>query len=150
MRLFVDGDAFPNLLKPTLLKAIQKYNLPTHVFANKKISIGEFPSITYYIVQSGLDEADDEIVSQIAPEDLVITADIPLADRVIAKHAHAIDHRGAFFDKENIKYLLAVRNLMQEIRDSGGTTKGPAPFSKKDVHNFSTQLHNFLYKRFGK
>jgi uncharacterized protein YaiI (UPF0178 family) len=80
--------------------------------------------------------------------DLVITADIPLADRIISKKAHAIDHRGELFSVENIKHLLAMRNLMAEIRDSGEMTRGPAPFSKKDTHQFANQLNSFLAKRF--
>ncbi len=82
----------------------------------------------------------------IEEDDLVITADIPLADRVITKKAHAIDHRGKLFSVDNIKQSLAMRNLMQEIRDSGEITKGPAPFSQKDAHEFTNQLNRFLTK----
>ena len=78
--------------------------------------------------------------------DLIITADIPLADRVITKKAHAIDHRGELFTTENIKYRLAMRNRMQEIRDSGEITKGPAPISQKDTREFANQLNQFLTK----
>ena len=78
--------------------------------------------------------------------DLVITADIPLADRTIEKNAHAIDHRGAIYTKDNIKEYLAIRNLMQEIRDSGETTKGPAPFSQKDAQQFANSFNAFLQK----
>jgi len=76
--------------------------------------------------------------------DLVITADIPLADRVITKKAYAIDHRGKLFSENNIKQSLAIRNLMQEIRDSGEMTKGPAPFSQKNAHEFANRLDQFL------
>jgi len=91
-------------------------------------------------------EADHKIVELISEGDLLITADIPLADRVIELNAHAIDHRGELFSKENIKHLLTMRNLMQSIRESGEITKGAATFSKKDVHNFSNTLHSFLDK----
>ena len=80
----------------------------------------------------------------VAEGDLVITADIPLADRVIAKNAHAIDHRGELFSTENIKQYLAMRNLMESIRDTGEMTKGPPPFNQKDAHEFANQLHRFL------
>ena len=76
--------------------------------------------------------------------DLVVTADIPLADRVITKKAHAINHRGALYTECNIKQYLAMRNLMQEIRDSGEPTKGPAPFNQKDAHEFANQFNKFL------
>lgn len=150
MILYIDGDALPNLLKPILLRAIERLEITTKVFANKKISIGRSSFVEYIVVESGADEADNRIVEMLQPSDLVITADIPLADRVITQNAHAIDHRGERYTPENIKQYLAIRNLMQEIRDSGETTKGPAPFSKKDVHNFATTLNNFLDKYYQK
>lgn len=146
MILFIDGDAFPNLLKPIILRAIEKQNIKTYVIANKKINIGSSKNIEYIIVEQGADEADDKIVEMLTSDDLVITADIPLADRVISKNAHAIDHRGAMYTQDNIKQYLAIRNLMQEIRDSGEITKGPAPFSQKDAQQFANSLNSFLQK----
>lgn len=148
MKLYIDGDAFPNLLKPIILKAIEKYKLDTYVIANKKINIGPSSFIDYIIVDEGENKADDLIVEMLFSDDLVITADIPLADRVVSKNAFAIDHRGELYNEDNIKQYLAIRNLMQEIRDSGEITKGLAPFSQKDSHNFATQLNNLLYKKF--
>ena len=146
MKLFIDGDAFPNLLKPIIFRAIEKQKLDTIVIANKKINIGESNYIKYIIVDLGADEADHKIVEMLNPNDLVITADIPLADRTIDKDAHAIDHRGTMYTKDNIKQFLAMRNLMQEIRDSGEITKGPAPFSQKDAQQFANSLNAFLQK----
>lgn len=146
MTLYIDGDAFPNLLKPIVFKAIEKKSLKTFVISNKKIDIGRSAFIDYKIVDLGADEADNKIVELVEEGDLVITADIPLADRVIAKKAHAIDHRGELFTKDNIKEYLAMRNLMQEIRDSGEITKGPKPFSKNDVQKFANQLNMVLQK----
>ena len=146
MRIFVDGDAFPNLLKPILLKQIERLSLATFVISNKKITIGNSQHVTYQIVKLGADEADHYIVEMVQEADLVITADIPLADRVIAKNAHAIDHRGELYSVDNIKQYLAMRNLMDEIRSSGEMTKGPAPFGPKDAHQFANQLNAFLTK----
>lgn len=146
MKLFIDGDAFPNLLKPIVLRAIEKQKIDTIVIANKKINIGTSNYIKYIIVDQGADEADDKIVEMLEEDDLVITADIPLADRTITKNAHAIDHRGAMYTQDNIKQYLAIRNLMQEIRDSGEITKGPAPFNQKDAQQFANSLNNFLQK----
>ena len=146
MRLFIDGDAFPNLLKVIVLRAIEKQKIDTIVIANKKINIGTSNHIKYIIVNQGADEADDKIVEMLEINDLVITADIPLANRTIEKNAHAIDHRGAMYTKDNIKQYLAIRNLMQDIRDSGEITKGPAPFSQKDAQQFANSLNNFLQK----
>ncbi len=148
MTLFIDGDALPNLLKPIIFRSIERLKLYTTVISNKKINIGQSPFISYIIVKQGIDEADHHIVHLAQKNDFIVTSDIPLADKVISKGAYAIDHRGTLYDKENIKSHLAIRNLMQEIRDSGEKTKGPAPFSKKDVHQFATNFNNFLAKKY--
>jgi len=144
MKLYIDGDAFPNLLKPITLRAIERLKLETFVVSNKKVSIGKSKHITYKIVELGADEADNHIVEMVEKDDLVITADIPLADRVISKNAHAIDHRGELYSVDNIKQYLAMRNLMDEIRSTGEMTKGPAPFGVKDAHQFANQLNAYL------
>lgn len=146
LKLYVDGDAFPNLLKPILLRQIERLGLETVVIANKRIDIGKSKYIQYIIVESGADEADHKIVEMLEEGDLVITADIPLADRVISKNAHAIDHRGELYSVDNIKQYLAMRNLMEKIRESGEITKGPKAFSQKDAHEFANQLNSFLGK----
>ena len=115
MKIFIDGDAFPNLLKPIILRAIEKQKIDTIVIANKKINIGASNHIEYIIVDIGADEADNKIVEMLSENDLVITADIPLADRTINKNGHAIDHRGAMYTEDNIKQYLAIRNLMHDI-----------------------------------
>jgi len=146
LEIYIDGDAFPNLLKPIILRQIEKYNIKTYVLANKKINIGKSKNIHYIIVDAGADEADNKIVEMLQEGDLVITADIPLADRVIDKNAHAIDHRGELYSKDNIKQYLAMRNLMESIREMGEVTKGPKPFGQKDAELFANQLNMFLQK----
>ena len=146
MRLFIDGDAFPNLLKPIVFRSIERLCIETIVIANKKITIGNSIHITYIIVDQGADEADHHIIARLKPGDLVITADIPLADRIISKEAHAIDHRGELYTKENIKQYLAIRDLMESIRESGEMTRGPKAFGTKDAHAFANQLNAFLGK----
>ncbi|MEA3331711.1 MAG: YaiI/YqxD family protein [Campylobacterota bacterium] len=146
MKLYIDGDAFPNLLKPILFRSIERLKLLTFVVANKKINIGKSKYITYMIVDAGADEADHKIVEMLEEGDLVITADIPLADRVISKNAHAIDHRGELYSVDNIKQYLAMRNLMEKIRESGEMTRGPKPFGVKDAELFANQLNAFLQK----
>lgn len=146
IKLYIDGDALPNLLKPILLRAIEKQNIDTYVVSNKKITIGKSKNIKYIIVDAGADEADNKIVEMLESSDLVITADIPLADRTITKNAHAIDHRGELYTKDNIKHYLAMRNLMESIRNSGEITKGPAPFGQKDSQNFANSFNKFLQR----
>jgi len=144
LNIYVDGDAFPNILKPILLKQIERLKIKTILIANKKVSMGKSDYVSYMIVDAGADEADDKIVELLKEGDLVITADIPLADRVISKNAHAIDHRGELYSVDNIKQYLAMRNLMDKIRESGEITKGPKPFSSKDAELFANQLNSFL------
>ena len=146
MTLFIDGDTFPNLLKPIVLRSIERLSLPTKVIANKKIKIGNSAQIEYIIVDQGADEADHRIVELCEEGDLVITADIPLADRIISQNAHAIDHRGELYSSENIKQYLAMRNLMESIRESGEMMGGPKPFGQKDAHAFANQFNAFLAK----
>ena len=146
MTLYIDADAFPNLLKPIVFRAIERLSLKTLVIANKKVNIGTSSFIKYLVVNQGADEADNKIIELLEEGDLVITADIPLSNRTIEKKAHAIDHRGETYTKDNIKEYLAVRNLMQEIRDSGELTKGPAAFTQKDAQKFANSLNAFLQK----
>ncbi|MFA6138905.1 MAG: YaiI/YqxD family protein [Sulfurimonas sp.] len=144
--IYIDGDALPNLLKPVLLRTIEKLNIQTFVVSNKSVNMGKSKNIQYLVVEAGADEADNKIVELIQESDLAITADIPLADRVISKNAHAIDHRGELYSVDNVKHYLAMRNLMQGLRESGEITKGPPPFTQKDVEKFANQLNMFMQK----
>ena len=147
-KLYIDADAFPNLLKPIVVKQIERLEIETIVVSNKKVNIGKSKLMSYIIVDAGADEADNKIVELLTEGDLVITADIPLADRIISKNAHAIDHRGELYSKDNIKQYLAMRNLMEKIRESGEITKGPKPFDKKNAEMFANQLNAFLSKNY--
>ncbi|MFT5661921.1 MAG: hypothetical protein ACI9TV_002569 [Sulfurimonas sp.] len=144
LKIYVDADAFPNLLKPILFRSIERLKLQTLVVSNKKVNIGKSSLISYIIVEAGADEADHKIVEMVEEGDLVITADIPLADRIISKDAHAIDHRGELYSVDNIKQYLAMRDLMEKIRESGEVTRGPKPFGQKDAEKFANQLNSFL------
>ncbi|WP_456391823.1 YaiI/YqxD family protein [Nitratifractor sp.] len=147
MTLYIDGDAFPNLLKPIILRAVQKRRIPTVIVANKRVSIGDSPQIRLELVEAGADRADDRIVECARPGDLVITADIPLADRLVSRGIEALDHRGTLYTRENIKQLLAMRNLMEEIRNAGEMTGGPKPFGPKDAHAFANAFNAFLSRK---
>ncbi len=147
MRLLIDGDALPNLLKPIITRALERMKIEAKVVSNKKITLGKSKFVEYILVEQGADEADDRIVSLCRPGDLIITADIPLADRIVSKRAHALDHRGELYTAENIKQHLAMRNLMESIRESGETTKGPKPFTQKDAHAFANGLNGFFARK---
>ena len=144
MKLYLDGDAFPHQLKSILFRAIERSAIKTYAVANKSINIGNSKHISSIVVGSGPDEADNWITEMVQEGDLVITADIPLADRVISKKAIAINHRGEIYTAANIKNRLAMRDLMQEMRDIGISTGGPPPFSPKDAHGFANQLNKLL------
>ncbi len=148
MKLYIDGDAFPNLLKPIVLRAVERLKIPAFVVSNKRVNVGKSQYIMTIIVPQGADEADHRIVEMAGPGDLVITADIPLADRIVSKGAHAIDHRGELYSEDNIKQHLAMRNLMETLRDSGEMTGGPKPFGPKDAHAFANRFNAFVAKRF--
>ncbi|MDD3463814.1 MAG: YaiI/YqxD family protein [Sulfurospirillaceae bacterium] len=147
MKILVDADAFPNALKEVLMRTVLKRQITTIFVANKKISIPNVPFVSMEVVPQGLDVADNYIAECCEAEDMVITADIPLADRVVSKGSIALDPRGTIYDEHNIKSLLAIRNLMQELRDSGEITGGPSPIGEKDVRAFADGLNKLLMKR---
>ncbi|QSH41966.1 YaiI/YqxD family protein [Lentisphaerota bacterium ZTH] len=144
MKLYVDGDAFPNILKPVFIRAVERLQIATFVIANKRVTVGPSKFVTSVVVKAGPDEADNRIVEMVEPGDLVITADIPLADRVLEKNARVIDHRGGEFTAANIKNALAMRELLQELRDTGEVSGGPSALNQKDVHAFANQFDRIL------
>lgn len=150
MRIFIDADAFPNAIKDILTRASVRLNVPLVFVANKPVRVDDAGHITVILVPPGPDAADDCIAQLAEPGDLVITADIPLADRIVAKGAFALNPRGKLYTAENIKDSLAVRGLMNELRDSGMIRGGPAIFSQKDRQTFANGLDSFLVKQLKK
>ena len=147
MRIFVDADAFPNVIRDVLVRAAARLNVPLCFVANKPVRGGKEANIAVVQVSAGPDVADDHIVELVRVGDLVITADIPLADRVIAKGAFAIDPRGKLYTQDNIKNSLAMRDLFKELRDLGMIEGGPATFSKMDRQTFANQLDRILTRQ---
>lgn len=144
MQIFVDADAFPNVIKDILIRAAVRFHVPLVFVSNQPVRLERSANISSIVVPAGPDLADDHIVELAQPGDLVITADIPLADRVVAKGAFAIDPRGKLYTEENIKDRLALRDLMNKLRDGGMITGGPSTFSRKDRQTFANQLNTFL------
>jgi len=147
MKVLADADGFPRAAKDILIRAILRLEIPLVFVANKPVRYDSSPLISNIIVPEGPDIADDRIVELVTPGDLVVTADVPLADRVVAKGASALNPRGKLYTEENIKEHLAVRDLLSELRDGGLIAGGPAPFGKKDCRAFADQLDRFLVKR---
>jgi len=146
MKIYVDADGFPGAAKEILIRAVLRLRVPLVFVANKPIRHEPSELISSLIVPEGPDIADDRIAELAAPGDLVVTADIPLADRVVARGAFALDPRGKLYTEENIKDRLALRDLLCGLRDSGLMTGGPPAFSRKDCQSFADQLDRFLIK----
>lgn len=147
MRIFVDADAFPNVIRDVLVRAAARLNVPLCFVANKPVRGGKEANISVVKVPAGPDVADDHIVELVQTGDLVITADIPLADRVIAKGAFVLEPRGKLYTLDNIKNTLAMRDLLKELRDSGTIAGGPATFGKMDRQTFANQLDRILTRQ---
>ena len=144
MRIYVDADGFPTAAREILVRAALRLGVPTLFVANKRLRCESSPLLTNLLVPGGPDVADDRIVEMVAPGDLVVTADIPLADRVVLKGAFALNPRGKLYTEENIKDRLALRDLLSELRDGGLMTGGPSAFGRKECQAFADQLDRFL------
>jgi uncharacterized protein YaiI (UPF0178 family) len=144
MQIWVDADACPNVIKEILFRAAERLQVPLILVANQLLRTPPSRHISSIRVGAGLDVADNEIVQKMESGDLVITADIPLASEVIGKGGHALNPRGEFYSKENIEERLAMRNFMDELRDAGVNTGGPATLNQKDRQAFANQLDRFL------
>jgi len=150
MEIWVDADAAPNAIKEVIFRAAERLKIPTTLVANQYIRTPPSKVIKAIQVSAGFDVADNTIVEKLTPGDLVITADIPLADEVITKGGTALNPRGMLYTKENIKDRLSRRDMMEELRSSGplleGVSGGPRPLDKRDVQSFANALDRFLAK----
>ena len=144
MKILVDADACPRDVKEILFRAVQRLSIPTILVANQYMRVPLSEHISSVAVSEGPDEADDHIVELVEAGDLVITADIPLADRVISKGASALDHRGTMFTEANIKERLATRDLLDQLRTAALVEGGPAAFGQRDAQAFADELNRFL------
>ena len=144
MKIWVDADACPVVIKEILFRAAQRKQIQTTLVANHHMRVPPSKFIRFMQVPAGFDVADNEIVRRIEKDDLVITGDIPLASEVIEKGAVALNPRGELYTTENIKARLNMRDFMETMRASGVDTGGPPPLNQKDRQNFANQLDRFL------
>ena len=138
MRIFIDADACP--VKDEVYKVGARYGLTTTVVSNSFIAIPPSKLIERMIVDAGPDVADDWIAERCEPGDIVITNDIPLADRVIKAEGAAIAPNGRPFSADSIGAALAQRSIMEHIRSMGEMTGGPKPFAAADRSRFLQAL----------
>ena len=143
-RVWVDADACPAVVRDILFRVVKKRELLVTFVANRPVSTPESPWVQSIQVSSGFDVADDEIVRRAAVEDVVITADIPLAAEVLEKGGHVLSPRGERYTQANIKQRLMMRDFMETLRSSGEHTGGPPPLNHRDRKAFADQLDRLL------
>ncbi|MGB5489524.1 MAG: YaiI/YqxD family protein [Woeseiaceae bacterium] len=146
MKIWVDADACPVVIKEILFRAADRAGVPLTLVANQPLSIPNSDFINTVQVPRGFDVADDEIVKRCSPGDLVITSDIPLAAEVVEKGGHALSPRGEMHTTENIRARLNMRDFLDTMRASGVDTGGPPAFSQRDRQDFANNLDRFLTK----
>ena len=144
MRIWVDADACPNVIKEILFRAADRRKIVITFVANQLIRTPPSPYIKALQVPSGFDIADNKIIELVQPGDLVITADIPLAAAVLARQGRVLDPRGEFYTSDTIEERLTMRDFMDGLRASGVETGGPAPLNQGARQAFANQLDRFL------
>ena len=147
MKIWVDADACPKPVKDILFRLAEKKKIMVTFVANQRLILAKSPFIQLVQVGYGENIADDEIVNKCSDGDLIITADIPLAARIVAKGAQALDPRGMIYDENNVGQLLDMRNFMDELRGSGVETGGPPSFGQKERFKFANELDRFIAQR---
>lgn len=144
MLIWVDADACPNVIKTILYRAAQRTGIMTFFVANRYLILPNSPYLRAIQVENGFDVADRYITEQVTNQDLVITADIPLAANVIDKGASALNPRGQFYTDKNIREILNMRDMMMSLRESGTAISGPASLTHTDRQTFANQLDQWL------
>jgi uncharacterized protein YaiI (UPF0178 family) len=144
MKIWVDADACPAVIKEVLFRAAERTGLKLTLVANHALTVPPSKYIRAIQVSAGLDEADDEIVRRVSAGDVVVTADIPLAKAVLDEGAHALNPRGELYSQETIMARLNMRDFMDTLRASGINTGGPAALSQRERHAFATHLDKLL------
>ncbi|PLX94596.1 MAG: YaiI/YqxD family protein [Desulfuromonas sp.] len=144
MNIWIDADACPRQAREIVFKAAQRLQIKVVMVANQPMQRHHTSLISSVHVGDGFDAADDHIAESATTGDLVITADIPLAARIVAKGAVVIDPRGDLLDESNVNDRLALRDLLYDLRNDGVVSGGPAPFGANDRKRFAATLDRTL------
>lgn len=147
MQIWVDADACPKMIKEILFRAAIRTKTALILVSNHALSTPPSAFISKMQVLPGYDVADNKIIEQAQPNDLVITSDIPLAAAAIDKGAIALNPRGELYTPANIKERLSIRNFSTDLRGSGVRTGGPPTLSKKEIQRFANELDKALQDR---
>ena len=146
MHIWVDADACPAVIKDILYRAAERTKIPLTLVANKLLRTPRSPYISALQVPRGIDVADSHIVRELAPGDLVVTADIPLADRSLKAGAAVIGNTGVPFTPSSIGMAMANRELLSNLRAMGEITGGPKPMASRDRSRFLSALDEAVQK----
>lgn len=149
MKIWVDADACPVVVREILFRAAERTGMEMTLVANRAVQVPPLPNVRSLQVEQGFDVADNLIVQRAEIDDLVITSDIPLAAEVIAKGGHALSPRGEHYTKETIRARLNMRDFMDTLRASGIHGGGPPPLSQADRKAFADNLDRLL-TRYGR
>lgn len=144
MKIWIDGDACPKAIKQILFRAAVKRHVMVIIVANHLATVPSSLFIKRMQVEPGFDKADKYIVSHLETNDLVITADIILADEVITKKALALSPRGMLYTPNNIKQILTMRHLNESLRESRLIRGGLETLNQREVQNFSNHLDKII------
>ena len=144
MKIWVDADASPRDVKDVLIRASQKRKVSVVFVANRTLNLPMSSRLEMVAVAAGADVADDHIADNCSADDLIVSADVPLAARVVERGGVVIQPRGRVLDRENIDEALSIRNFGDSLRASGIETGGPPPFKPGDKQKFSNALDRWL------
>jgi len=144
MKIWVDADACPKVIKEILFRVAERTQITVAFVTNQYLHLPPSPFITLTQVPPGPDVADDEIAARCSAEDIVVTADIPLAARIVEKGGHALDPRGKLYDRDNIKQILSMRDFMDSLRGSGIETGGPGGLGPQERNLFANNLDRLI------
>jgi hypothetical protein len=147
VRIWVDADACPKVIKEILFRAAERRQVPLTLVANQPIAAPRSPFIQTIRVTPGFDAADTRITEGVEAGDLVVTADIPLAAAVIDRGGHALNPRGELYNSDTIRDRLVMRDFMETLRSSGVMTGGPPPLSQGERKAFADALDRLLARR---
>ena len=146
VKIWIDADACPGPVRDIVFRAARRVGVPVTLVANRPLQLPRSPLITAVRVGPGLDEADHYLVQAAEADDLVVTADIPLAGRLVARGVAALNPRGERYSTENIQERLTLRNLKEELRSAGAATGGPMPYHNRDKQAFANALDRWLVR----
>ena len=146
-KVWVDADATPRVVKEVLFRASERRGVSVVLVANSWMEVPRRGEVTFVRVSAGPDEADHYIAEHAAEGDLVVTADVPLAARVVSRGVMVLQPHGRELDRRSIDEALALRDFADSLREAGEMTAGPPPFGPKHKQRFSNALDRWITRQ---